>query len=105
MSLEVEYENDVSGTVVFENLTHTMGNLLQHYISQDEGTVFVGYVIPHPLQTQLRLKIVHSEKDPITCVNDACKIIIQDTQLLLTQLEPYIYQPNSTNEEQLMQDE
>jgi len=90
MSLQVEYESDCAGTIVFENETHTMGNLLQHYIQQDAGTIFVGYVIPHPLKTEMRLKVVHAEKDPLTVMTHACETIISETQSLLDQLSPYV---------------
>lgn len=65
---------------LFSNQDHTLGNLLQTWISQnmmDGGQVtYVGYKIPHPLRDEMLLRIAVKDNDNKTArevVAEACR--------------------------------
>lgn len=87
-----KYEN--AGTLLFINETHTVGNLLRHYLLQDQDVQFAGYKNPHPLQPEMYLKVVGTEQPVNLTVMKACERIIDDITSLETQ---FIEQKNSVN--------
>lgn len=58
-------------TIVVNNESHTLGNLLQAYISKlNSDTVkFVGYKNPHPLKKNIEIKILTENNDKQTVYN------------------------------------
>jgi DNA-directed RNA polymerase subunit L len=73
-------------TIYIKNETHTIGNLLQTYISDlyNDRINFVGYKNPHPLLNIIEIKIsskIHTLDEINDIVNGTCDqlIIILDT--------------------------
>ena len=50
-------------SIIINNETHTLGNLLQFYISKlhDDNIKFVGYKNPHPLKNLIEIKLAPNE--------------------------------------------
>ena len=65
--------------IIIENENHTLGNLIQSYINNDnkDSDVFVGYMNPHPLKNEIFFRI---KSDDINQVKD---IIISTTTKLI----------------------
>jgi DNA-directed RNA polymerase II subunit RPB11 len=60
--------------IIFANSGHTMGNLLQKELLQNPEVLFAGYLVPHPLETKMRVRIKTTGKNPreimIGCINN-----------------------------------
>ena len=62
---------------LFRNQDHTLGNLLQTWISQnmmDGGVVtYVGYKVPHPLRDEMLLRVAVKDNDEKTARDAVAK--------------------------------
>jgi DNA-directed RNA polymerase I and III subunit RPAC2 len=46
-----------SGTFIFGNEDHTLGNALRHVLIQRNDTDFCGYSVPHPYEPKMHLRL------------------------------------------------
>ena len=72
---------------IFEDEDDTLGNLLQKYLYDDANVEYIGYLIPHPMERKLKLRIAlkkekFTEKDCKTVINNILKKIIKITNEL-----------------------
>lgn len=70
---------------IFENEDDTLGNLLQSYLFEFGNVEYVGYVIPHPLDKKMVLRIAlksHDIKDYKKKLEDVINIIIQQIKTI-----------------------
>ncbi|KAF2352119.1 DNA-directed RNA polymerase RBP11-like dimerization domain [Trinorchestia longiramus] len=44
-------------TFVIQDEDHTLGNALKHILLQDPAVVFGGYVVPHPMERRIQVRI------------------------------------------------
>eukprot|EP00300_Choanocystis_sp_HF-7_P012878 c18075_g1_i1.p1 GENE.c18075_g1_i1~~c18075_g1_i1.p1 ORF type:complete len:128 (+),score=26.26 c18075_g1_i1:48-386(+) len=58
---KVEYKPDTmlpnAGTFVIEREDHTIGNLLRSQLLKSPSVLFSGYIVPHPLQHKIEIKL------------------------------------------------
>ena len=96
-----------AGTFEFSQSSHTLGNLLRHYIDEQPGVNLVGYAIPHPLKNHMVLNVHHHSISPFQLLQTACEHIVSDIDHILEQLpEEEVNDDQSTSvEEEEMQDE
>lgn len=80
---EFSEDNPVISVFLFKNETHTLGNLLSQYISSNKLLESCTYLIPHPLDNILLLKLYFKEeknntKDiSIKIINETCFELIK----------------------------
>ncbi len=80
---------------ILKNEDHTIGNLLQQQLANNEEVVFAGYIMPHPLEKSIKLKI-----ETVTPGNevDILKTTIYDIIKQLDQIkESFIKNQKDTN--------
>ena len=58
---------------IFKEEDHTLGNLLQQNLARRPEVKFAGYILPHPLEKKIKLKIESYNED------DSEKIILKNT--------------------------
>ena len=62
--------------VWFTNEDHTLGNLLQTWISENKADVFVGYKVPHPLRPEMILRLgVKEDSEVRSLISEAATAI------------------------------
>lgn len=70
----------------FHDETHTLGNVLQEYLLENQMVIFAGYNVPHPLEKVMKLKIQVlqelSAKSPHDILKNVSKKIINDLDKL-----------------------
>ncbi len=64
---------------IFTNSSHTIGNIQQKNLLNDPCVIFAGYTKNHPLENQMIITLITSEKNPrdvmnTTFTNDIKKI-------------------------------
>ena len=72
---------------IFEDEDDTLGNLLQKYLFDDSNVDYVGYLIPHPMERKMNLRISlkkdkFTDKDCRLAINNILKKIIKITKEL-----------------------
>ena len=76
-----------AGVLTFTTESHTMGNLLRFYLMQNPDVQFAGYKVPHPLISEMVLKIVGGDKQVLDLVVETCDVIVNDIDSILESLE------------------
>ena len=71
----------------FEDEDDTLGNLLQKYLFDDSNVEYVGYLIPHPMEIKMKIRIAlknnkFTEKECKEVLNNTLKKIIKITKEL-----------------------
>lgn len=75
--LEPSKDNPLISVITFKNETHTIGNLLSQYVSKHKLLDGCTYLIPHPLDNILLVKLHFLEQKNNTTEN--CILIIKET--------------------------
>eukprot|EP01012_Entosiphon_sulcatum_P016906 TRINITY_DN2176_c0_g1_i1.p1 TRINITY_DN2176_c0_g1~~TRINITY_DN2176_c0_g1_i1.p1 ORF type:complete len:137 (-),score=17.95 TRINITY_DN2176_c0_g1_i1:21-431(-) len=44
-------------TFIWENETHTLGNVIRHVLMANEEVSFCGYTVPHPLENKMKVHL------------------------------------------------
>ena len=82
VSLMESLETMKAYSINIENETHTLGNLLQTYISKigNEKIQFVGYKNPHPLKNVIELKVSlknHTKEELNDIIDETCNYLLK----------------------------
>jgi DNA-directed RNA polymerase II subunit RPB11 len=65
--------------ITFENQDHTIGNLLQQNLSIRPEVKFVGYIMPHPLEKLIKLRIeTHEPGQERKILSDTIQNIVNE---------------------------
>ncbi len=71
---------------VIKNEDHTIGNLLQYELLQDSDVEFVGYIIEHPNERNIKFNIrTKNGVEVKTVFNNAIKRLIEQLNILKNQ--------------------
>ncbi|SJK86195.1 DNA-directed RNA polymerase II subunit J [Babesia microti strain RI] len=70
------------GTFIIHLEDHTMGALIKSQLNLDENVTFVGYRIPHPLESLLELRVKTRSKSPISSLLYALGMLKSDVSNL-----------------------
>lgn len=66
---------------LFQNEDDTLGNLLQSYILREKNIDYVGYLIPHPLDTKMLLRLsINSDNEDINKYLTLIKKILENVK-------------------------
>ena len=55
---------ETSQTFQLENEDHTLGHLLQQELLRNPDVTFTGYIAPHPLERNIKIKVQIMDKSP-----------------------------------------
>jgi len=69
---------------------HSLGNLLRMYLLKDRDVKFAGYKVPHPLEDQVELRLLTSDKkeqNPLVTLNNCITTILDDIEELEKQFD------------------
>lgn len=92
ISIQTSLETMQAYTITIQNESHTLGNLLQSYISKvNNDTInFVGYKNPHPLKNMIEIKLspkIYSLEETNNIFTNTCDHLID----ILQKYKEYIY--------------
>ena len=84
---KVSFERDTkvpnAGTFVLQREDHTAGNLLRMQLLRNENVLFSGYMMPHPLEYHVVLKVQTTRKSaPIEAVKGAVEDLKEELATL-----------------------
>ena len=66
---------------LFQNEDDTLGNLLQSYILREKNIDYVGYLIPHPLDTKMLLRLsINNDNEDINKYLTLIKKILENVK-------------------------
>ena len=65
VTIHYDEGNSSSGSLLFTNETHTMGNAIRQTILQDPTVSFCGYTVPHPAENKMALRIQAEDEQQI----------------------------------------
>ena len=57
VTIQYDEGNPSSGSLLFTNETHTMGNAIRQTIISNENVNFCGYTVPHPAENKMALRV------------------------------------------------
>ena len=95
--VKIEYTPDTkvsnSGTFLFNKEDHTVGNLLRMQLLRDPKVRFAGYMMPHPLENCLRLKLqtTSSTTAPMEALSAAIEDLQNETDHLTTRKYSFLF--------------
>jgi DNA-directed RNA polymerase subunit L len=75
--------------ITVKDETHTLGFLLQTYLNKLNDTVFVGYMNPHPLQNEIKIRVNFKDDD----INTVKSVFDKTTAYLLGELNKLATNP------------
>ena len=90
-----EAEQNVADAGTFHILKedHTLGNLLRMQLLRDQQVLFAGYKVPHPLETEVVLKVrTSTTHNPIARVHAAFECLKNEVESLQKQFEVCIFE-------------
>lgn len=90
--MEVVKVNRNEYKFIFEDADHTIGNLLHKQLLKDPCTFFAGYIVPHPLESKMIVKLITYEKSPREIMNNAFNELIKKLDDLHNLIEPEVQQ-------------
>ncbi len=67
--MEVKKISATEYKFIFVNSSHTIGNILQKNLLNDPCVIFAGYTKNHPLENQMIVTLITSEKSPREVMN------------------------------------
>jgi len=69
-----------AATILLKKQDHTMANMIRSQLLLDPSVLFAGYKVPHPLETDVIIKIQTDERsNPADALKRACTLLIQQT--------------------------
>ena len=81
----IEFSDDYAKLLV-KGEDHTLLNLLQYELVNDESVLVAKYNFPHPLKNEAELMIRTTGKNPIQAIREANERIMSKVDELLSQL-------------------
>mmetsp|Transcript_27538 Transcript_27538/g.76944 ORF Transcript_27538/g.76944 Transcript_27538/m.76944 type:complete len:117 (+) Transcript_27538:89-439(+) len=85
---KVSFERDTkipfAGTFTIEKEDHTLGNMLRHQLLRNPDVIFAGYMMPHPLEHKIVIKVQTTRK---STPNQAMQTAIKELQKDLGSLQ------------------
>ncbi|KAG5187752.1 putative DNA-directed RNA polymerase II 13.6 kDa polypeptide [Tribonema minus] len=84
---KVDYEPDTkipnAGNFIIKKEDHTLGNLIRMQLLQDRQVRFAGYLMPHPLENIMRVKVqTNGEVTPMDALSTAIEDLTSEVDNL-----------------------
>lgn len=84
MTYQADEGVEDAGTFTLAKEDHTIANLIRKQLLLDPTNLFAGYIVPHPLQHRVQIKI-HTKpgdttKNPHTSMKDALQALLMETR-------------------------
>ena len=71
VTINYDEGNPSSGSLLFTNETHTMGNVIRQTLLKNPSVSFCGYTVPHPAENKMALRIqADDDSQVIDLVNE-----------------------------------
>lgn len=70
----------------FTNEDHTLGSLLQSELLKHKDVTFGGYLVPHPLEKEIVVRI-ESMKDPRVVLKETIQDLIKKLDIMTDQVQ------------------
>lgn len=74
--MEIIKHSNLDYELVFEEQGSTIGNMLQKELLRNEDVKYAGYIVPHPLEKKMKIRLITKSKSPKEVLNNAFSNLI-----------------------------
>lgn len=67
--MEIVKNNNLDYELIFDEQSGTIGTMLQKELLKNEDVKYAGYIVPHPLEKKMKIRIITKTKNPKEVVN------------------------------------
>lgn len=67
--MEIVKNNNLDYELIFDEQGGTIGTMLQKELLKNEDVKYAGYIVPHPLEKKMKIRIITKTKNPKEVIN------------------------------------
>ncbi len=67
--MEIVKNNNLDYEFIFNEQGGTIGTMLQKELLKNEDVKYTGYIVPHPLEKKMKIRVITKTKNPKEIVN------------------------------------
>jgi DNA-directed RNA polymerase II subunit RPB11 len=69
--MEIERNSNLDHTLIFEEQGSVIGNMLQKELLRNSEVKYAGYIVPHPLEKKMKVRVITKTVSPKDVLNEA----------------------------------
>lgn len=75
--MEIIKHGNLDYELIFEEQGSTIGNMLQKELLRNEDVKYAGFIVPHPLEKKMKVRLITKSKNPKEVINVAFSNLIE----------------------------
>lgn len=81
--MEIIKHSNFDYELIFEEQGSTIGNMIQKELLKNDDVKYAGYIVPHPLEKKMKIRIITKTKGPKEVLNNTFSNLVEHLQEIL----------------------